>query len=59
MKGTRNPDTEGRGVDDGFQNMLEEVQLKLYPGFSFLSLDFLEKLMHIKVINKWTDNLFD
>lgn len=38
-----------------FKKVLEEVQLKLYPGCLFSSLDFLRKLMHIKVINKWTD----
>ena len=54
-----NPDTDGSGVDDRFQKLLEEVQLKLYPGCSFSSLDFLAKLMHIKVINKWTDSSFD
>ena len=54
-----NLDTDGRGVDVGFQKLLEEVQFKLYPGCSFSSLDFLAKLMHIKVINKWTDSSFD
>ncbi|XP_052623770.1 uncharacterized protein LOC128129137 [Lactuca sativa] len=54
-----NLDTDGRGVDVGFQKLLEEVQFKLYHGCSFSSLNFLAKLMHIKVINKWTDSSFD
>ena len=33
---------------------------ELYPGvFSFSSLNFLVKLMHLKVMNKWTNKLFD
>ncbi|KAJ9547255.1 hypothetical protein OSB04_019798 [Centaurea solstitialis] len=55
-----NSDTDGRGVDDGFLKLLEEVNAELYPGCTrFSSLDFIAKLMHIKVNNKWTNSLFD
>ncbi|KAJ9539304.1 hypothetical protein OSB04_032037 [Centaurea solstitialis] len=55
-----NSDTDGRGVDDGFLKLLEEVNAELYPGCTrFSSLDFIAKLMHIKVNNKWTDGSFD
>jgi hypothetical protein len=50
----------GSGVEDGFSKLLEEVQKELYPGCSeFSSLDFLAKLMYIKVNGRWTDSSFD
>ncbi|KAK1422943.1 hypothetical protein QVD17_18233 [Tagetes erecta] len=52
--------TESRGVHDDFESLLKEVQSELYPGCTkFSSLDFLAKLMHIKVKNKWTNSSFD
>ncbi|KAI3817395.1 hypothetical protein L1987_11185 [Smallanthus sonchifolius] len=55
-----NSGTESRGVRDDFEALLKEVQSELYPGCTkFSSLDFLAKLMHIKVKNKWTNSSFD
>ncbi|KAJ9556448.1 LOW QUALITY PROTEIN: hypothetical protein OSB04_011062 [Centaurea solstitialis] len=57
-----NHDKLGYGgvVDDGFNELLDEVNAELYPGCTwFSSLDFLAKLMNIKVNNKWTDSSFD
>ena len=45
---------------DDFEALLEEVQAELYPGCTkFTSLDFLSKLMHIKVKHKLTNCAFD
>ena len=55
-----NSGTESMNVDDGFEELLTEVESELYPGCSdFTSLDFLAKLMHIKVLNKWTNTSMD
>ncbi|KAI3778420.1 hypothetical protein L2E82_07700 [Cichorium intybus] len=55
-----NLDTESIGVCDDFEDLLKEVQSELYPGCAkFSSLDFLAKLMHIKVNHKWTNSSFD
>ncbi|XP_023767031.1 uncharacterized protein LOC111915622 [Lactuca sativa] len=56
-EGTSN--TRGSGVDDDFAQLLEEMETQLYHGCIFPSLEFLAKLMHIKVNNKWTDSSFD
>ena len=56
-EGTAN--TSGTGVDDDFAQLLEEMETQLYTGCIFSSLEFLAKLMHIKVNNKWTDSSFD
>ncbi|KAK1414527.1 hypothetical protein QVD17_30273 [Tagetes erecta] len=52
--------TENNDVCDDFEDLLNEVRSELYPGCTkFSSLDFLAKLMHIKVKNKWTNSSFD
>ncbi|XP_023736915.1 uncharacterized protein LOC111884847 [Lactuca sativa] len=56
-EGTSN--TGGSGVYDDFEELLESVETKLYPGCTFSFLDFLEKPMHMKVSNKWTDSSSD
>ncbi|XP_023752225.2 uncharacterized protein LOC111900576 [Lactuca sativa] len=56
-EGTSN--TRGSGVDDDFAQLMEEMETQLYTGCIFSSLEFLAKLMHIKVNNKWTDSSFD
>ncbi|KAI3679893.1 hypothetical protein L2E82_50873 [Cichorium intybus] len=54
-----NSDTKENDADDGFHKLLDEVQSELYPGCTwFSSVDFLAKLMHIKVTNKWRHILF-
>ena len=36
------------------------MEAELYPGYtSYSSLNFLVKLMHLKVIHKWTNKSFD
>ena len=43
-----------------FQDLLNEARNELYPGCSkFLSLNFLVKLMHVKVLNGWSNKSFD
>ena len=55
-----NPGTENSGSTDDFEDLLKEVQSELYPGCTkFSSLDFLAKLMHLKVKHKWTNISFD
>lgn len=47
---------EGQKLDELFK----EVDNELYPGCKkFSSLNFLVKLMHIKVLNRWTNKSFD
>ncbi|GJY85906.1 hypothetical protein Tco_0499932 [Tanacetum coccineum] len=45
------------------KNKLEELLLKasekLYPGYDKSTLHYLSKLLHIKVLSKWTDSSFD
>ncbi|GJV00250.1 hypothetical protein Tco_1329520 [Tanacetum coccineum] len=45
------------------KNELEELLAKaggkLYPGCDKSTLHYLSKLLHIKVLSKWTDSLFD
>ncbi|XP_052625734.1 uncharacterized protein LOC111902535 [Lactuca sativa] len=55
----RTSNIRGSGVDDDFAQLLEEMETQLYNGCIFSSLEFLAKLMHIKVNNKWTDSSFD
>ncbi|XP_076936560.1 uncharacterized protein LOC143603730 [Bidens hawaiensis] len=60
----RNSGSDSSDVRDDFEELLKEAQSELYPGCTkFSSLDFLAKLMHIKVKNKWTncslDELFE
>ncbi|KAD4180477.1 hypothetical protein E3N88_29068 [Mikania micrantha] len=48
------------GLDPEFDALFKELKTELYPGCSWMSsLNFIAKLMHIKVINKWTDSSFD
>lgn len=49
-----------RDMTNFFQNLINEAQNELYSGCSqFLSLNFLVKLMHIKVLNGWSNKSFD
>ncbi|KAD2805775.1 hypothetical protein E3N88_39152 [Mikania micrantha] len=50
----------GDGLDTEFDALFKELNTELYPSNNWMSsLNFLAKLMHIKVINKWTDSSFD
>ncbi|KAD2393564.1 hypothetical protein E3N88_40541 [Mikania micrantha] len=50
----------GDGLDTEFDALFKELNTELYPSCNWMSsLNFLAKLMHIKVINKWTDSSFD
>ena len=43
-----------------YDDLFTALNLELYPGVSsFSSLNFLVKLMHLKVMNKWTNKSFD
>ena len=43
-----------------FQDLMNEARNKLYPGcLEISSLNFLVKLMHIKVLNSWSNKSFD
>ena len=53
-------DEGGSGVDKEFGELFEEVETELYPGCTWLSsLNFLAKMLHMKVLNKWTNSSFD
>ncbi|XP_076952589.1 uncharacterized protein LOC143626347 [Bidens hawaiensis] len=54
------PTNNGAGLDPEFDELFKELNTELYPGCSWMSsLNSLAILMHIKVINKWTDSTFD
>ena len=61
------PDDGGNGVDEGvmgsnqyFDDLFTEIESELYPRYIKLSsLNFLVKLMHLKVSNIWTNKSFD
>ncbi|XP_076945935.1 uncharacterized protein LOC143617181 [Bidens hawaiensis] len=56
----RDSGSDSSDVRDDFEELLKEAQSELYPGCTkFSSLDFLAKLMHIKVKNKWTNSSLD
>ncbi|XXG58741.1 hypothetical protein AAC387_Pa04g0977 [Persea americana] len=43
-----------------FDAMLNDLHLPLYPGCKkFSKLEFLVKLMHVKIINRWSNKSFD
>ncbi|KAK9076568.1 hypothetical protein SSX86_004902 [Deinandra increscens subsp. villosa] len=54
-----NSDPQSSEASDDFDDLLKELQSELYPGCTISSLDFLAKLMHIKVKHKMTNSLFD
>ena len=55
-------DNGGNGVDEGtmrsnqyFDDLFTEIESELYPGcIKFSSLNFLVKLIYLKVSNNWT-----
>ncbi|KAJ9544702.1 hypothetical protein OSB04_024409 [Centaurea solstitialis] len=50
----------GIGSDKDFGELFEEVETELYPGCTWLSsLNGLAKLLHMKVVNKWTNSSFN
>ncbi|KAJ9535265.1 hypothetical protein OSB04_un001636 [Centaurea solstitialis] len=53
--------TEGpSNTNDELGELFKLAATELYPGCDWMSLlDFLAKLSHIKVMNKWTDTSFD
>ena len=57
-------DEQNAGLDSShrekYDDLFLEMEKELYPGCkSFHSLNFLVKLMHLKVLNKWTNKSFD
>ncbi|XP_076897802.1 uncharacterized protein LOC143551209 [Bidens hawaiensis] len=54
-----NIDEDANDLDPEFDALFAEVNTELYPGCTWLSsLNFLAKMTHFKVINKWTDSSF-
>ncbi|KAL5581544.1 hypothetical protein UlMin_013986 [Ulmus minor] len=50
----------GPSSNEQYDDLFAALRSELYPGVSsFLSLNFLVKLMHLKVLNKWTNKSFD
>ena len=53
-------DGGGNSAENQFDDLFQEVEAELYPGCTWLSsLNFLVKMMHMKVMNKWTNSSFD
>ncbi|KAJ9543051.1 hypothetical protein OSB04_022758 [Centaurea solstitialis] len=54
------PDGGANGIDQEYAELFQEVETELYPSCTWLSsLNFLAKMLHMKVMNKWTDSSFD
>ena len=50
----------GQSSNEQYTDLFIALRSELYPGVSsFSSLNFLVKLMHLKVLNKWTNKSFD
>ena len=50
----------GQSSNEQYNDLFTALRSELYPDVSsFSSLNFLVKLMHLKVLNKWTNNSFD
>ncbi|KAL5573309.1 hypothetical protein UlMin_022906 [Ulmus minor] len=50
----------GPSSNEQYDDLFAALRSELYPGVSsFSSLNFLVKLMHLKVLNKWTNKSFD
>ena len=50
----------GQSSNEQYDDLFTSLRSELYLSVSsFSSLNFLVKLMHLKVLNKWTNNLFD
>ena len=50
----------GQLSNEQYDDLFATLRSELYPGVSsFSSLNFLVKLIHLKVLNKWTNNSFD
>ncbi|KAL5565406.1 hypothetical protein UlMin_028570 [Ulmus minor] len=50
----------GQSSNEHYDDLFAALRSELYPGVSsFSALNFLVKLMHLKVLNKWTNNSFD
>ena len=51
---------ESTNTHGNFENLFHEANRELYPGCKkFSALTFLVKLMHVKVLNCWSDKSFD
>ena len=50
----------GPSSNEQYDDLFAALRSELYPGVSsFSSLNFLVKLMHLKVLNKWINKSFD
>ncbi|KAK1416898.1 hypothetical protein QVD17_26017 [Tagetes erecta] len=57
---TENVPEDVTRLDGEFDALFNELNTELYPGCSWMSsLNFIAKLLHIKVLNKWTNSSFD
>lgn len=56
----RESENVGTGSENSFGDLLKEAERELYPNCTkFSTLSFLIKLLHIKVINRWSNKSFD
>ena len=53
-------DASSEQIDEGtleYEKLFDDLQPKLWPGCTKMpALNFIVKLMHIKVLNKWTNS---
>ncbi|XP_062120517.1 uncharacterized protein LOC133834781 [Humulus lupulus] len=54
------PIQEGNDQNKNLDEIFKQMEKELYPGCkSFSALNFLVKLMHVKLLNKWSEKYFD
>ncbi|XP_071740516.1 uncharacterized protein [Rutidosis leptorrhynchoides] len=58
-EGPNDDETMNDTTVTSLEDLIDSTQTELYPGSKLSSLEFLAKLTHIKVLNKWTDTSFD
>ncbi|XP_071687145.1 uncharacterized protein [Rutidosis leptorrhynchoides] len=58
-EGPNDDETMNDTAATALEDLIDSTQTELYPGSKLSSLEFLAKLTHIKVLNKWTNTSFD
>ncbi|XP_071719134.1 uncharacterized protein [Rutidosis leptorrhynchoides] len=58
-EGPNDDETMNDTTATALEDLIGSTQTELYPGSKLSSLEFLAKLTHIKVLNKWTNTSFD
>ncbi|XP_071714493.1 uncharacterized protein [Rutidosis leptorrhynchoides] len=58
-EGPNDDETMNDTTATALEDLIDSTQTELYPGRKLSSVEFLAKLTHIKVLNKWTNTSFN